>query len=651
MDPGHRPGRGTGPPWIYRSISGEYACLEKHFATELWPARSPGPCTRQDPPWSKALPLRPLPSGCDPRDLQHLGKGAGGDQAVPHKRKPRGSSESRRHLGWAAPPERLGQGAWTGCAGGRQLAEGPLPAGPPSYETHMLRRLRAGPAGHKPSERQPPPYISPPAYDGPHRTLPAKRPRATPKPPAAKRGRAAPPRKSPPTGSLDPTHSSGIPCQWLPRPPRELLGGWTYHAGSGSLGRCTGGGPTCPRLGGAARCPARGHSAESLFCPLPSLAGGSHTLPRATGGTAKAPGWDAAGPISAPGWQRLPMGWGFGYAPSPAGGARSRPVEGGGPRGREGRGAPPSPRPMPKAPSQRPPAKGRSQAGGVFVIDATCVVIRAEYIPPPQREQVRLLGSPLPRDPASPGHRLPLTHQPHTGNSELAAEPPPTSPGHSSLGEGAASIVGLQAAELGLGEPQGAGVRQEPPKCWGQRAGEVPPGSLEPLTRDSTAHGLPSQAPSPAELPGPLGGRETPMEPLEPGAKPHTEPPGSLGGRETPMRALGVGAKPPTEPGPYCGREAARDNETRALPLPAQPCAQRPASCARDLREAVSRIRRHTAPDSDTDEEPEGLALPSPMAPRAAQAYSSSSGDSSDSEATIIPAGEGGPPGWWRDPA
>uniref|UniRef100_A0A8C3PAL1 Dendrin n=1 Tax=Chrysemys picta bellii TaxID=8478 RepID=A0A8C3PAL1_CHRPI len=448
------------------------------------------------------------PSSSDPRGLRLLGKGARGDRDAPSERKPRG---------------RRGQGAAAGVLGRRRLAGSAvevLPAGPPSYETHMLRRLRAGQGSRKPNAPRPPPYISPPAYDAPHRTLPTKRPRTAPKPPAAKRGRPAPHGTGPAGGSPEPAPGSGGPRQRLATLPHEVLGGWSYHAGSGSLGRRARSG-----LEGAVQSTARGGSAESLFRPLSSPDGGSHTLPRAAGGAGRARsprGWDAAGPGSAPGRQRLPSGWGFGYAPSSAGSARSGQREGWEQRGRPERRAPPSPRPVGKAPDQSPRAEGRSRHGGVFVIDATCVVIRAEYIPPPRREQVRLLGSPPPRDSASPCQRLLLASRPHLGASERAAGPPPPSPGDGSLGERAARILGLPAAELGLEGPQGACAQREDPGRWGQQAGAAP------------------------------------------------------------------------------------GDEPQALPPRTRPCAKRPALCTRDLREAVSRIRRHTAPDSDTDEEPEG---------------------------------------------
>ncbi|KAM9111584.1 LOW QUALITY PROTEIN: dendrin [Pangshura tecta] len=617
MDPGPWPARGPGTPWIYRSISGEYACREKHFAAELWPAWRPEPRAHQDPTWSKSSPLPRPPSSGDPRGLRLLGKGARGDRDAPSERKPRGGSEGRRGLGWAAHPERRRQGAAASVLGRRRLAGSAtdvLPAEPPSYETHMLRQLRVGQSSRKPSEPRPPPYVSPPAYDAPHRTLPTKRPRAAPKPPAAKRGRAAPR-----GGSPEPAPGSRGPQQRLARLPREVLGGWSYHAGSGSLGRRAG-------LQGAVQARARGGSAESLLRPVSSPGSGSHTLPRAAGGAGRARGaggWDAAGPGSALGRQRLPSGWGFGYAASSTGSARSGQRE-----GWEQRGAPPSPCPAGQAPGQAPAAEGQSRRGGVFVIDATCVVIRAEYIPAPRREQARLLGSPPPRDPASPGQRLLLASRPHPGASEQAAGPPPPSPSDGSLRERAARILGLPTAELGLEEPQGAGAQREKPGRWGQPAGAALSGSPEQLVGGPRVHGLPSLAASPEELPGAPGGRETPGD----GTAPSVEPgPGPGPGRAAP------------------GNSASRWEPEVLLP-PAQPWARRPALCTRDLREAVSRIRRHTAPDSDTDEEPEGPAPRGHVAwrgrPRHGARAHSSSSQSSGSDATVVPADEGaGDPG------
>ncbi|XP_027524292.1 dendrin [Corapipo altera] len=127
---------------------------------------------------------------------------------------------------------------------------------------------------------------------------------------------------------------------------------------------------------------------------------------------------------------------------------------------------------------ERVPGRGRGRrgSGGHVLIDATRVVVRAQYVPPPQRQQVR-----------------------YTGGS-----PAPTSPPRS------------------------------PP---------APPGALTPPA-----------APSP---------------PREPTGSPHS-----------PWRSPGG-----------CGGPRGR------------PPPRRPVLYAQALREAVSRIRRHTAPDSDSEAE------------------------------------------------
>ncbi|XP_059575030.1 dendrin [Alligator mississippiensis] len=242
MDAGGQLARGCGTPWTYRSVSEEYAYLEKRFFAELPPPRPP--------PASGPRPLRDSTNRPAPA------------------RAPRAPAP-------APAPRRPAPGA----------------DGPPSYEAHLQRRLRAGPGPRKENQPRPPPYVAPPAYEGPHRTLPSRRPRS--------------------------------------------------H--------------TLPRAWGPAPAPA----------PAPS-----HTLPR-----------------------RSPA------APQP----------------------PRAPRP-PRAP--HPPAPG-----GVFVIDATRVVIRARYVPSPRRHRVRCVGPPAP------------------------AAAPRTPPAPGPAGERAARILGLPLAELDLAGP------------------------------------------------------------------------------------------------------------------------------------------------------------------------------------------------------
>ncbi|XP_074931818.1 dendrin [Phalacrocorax aristotelis] len=357
------------PPWTYRRIAGEYAYLEKRFVAEL------------APPWPPAPPCR----------LQ--------DFATP-------SPPGRETRAWVPPTHcPLGQPEGTGGSGSRGrhppcAPRPPLPGGrpgPPSYEAHMQRVQAA-----YTRRGGPPPYISPPAYDAPHRTLQLRPPRGPRSPPPAPRGRGAVP------------------------------GGWSH---------------TLPRAATEA-----GHWRPRGMQPPPggpSTPWHSQTLPRAAAGRERVPG-----------------------------------------RGR-----------------------GRRGTGGHVLIDATRVVVRAQYVPPPQRQQVRYAGgSPAPTAP--PGS-------------------PPAAPGAAT----------------------------------------------------------PPAAPSPP--------REAPSSPRSPWRSP-----GGCGG-------------------------------PRGRPPP-----RRPVLYAQALREAVSRIRRHTAPDSDSEAEG-GTGGSRWRHCREAHAYSSSS---SSLESTGAPPGAASPP-------
>lgn len=365
---------GPPPPALVPLTPPSLSCryLEKRFVAELappWPSVPPAPpCRLQDfatpaPPGHETQPRAP-PTRCPPRQPEGTGDS-----------RPRG-----RHPPSAPRPPLLG---------GR--------LGPPSYAAHM-QRVQAAHA----RRGGPPPYISPPAYDAPHRTLQLQPCRGPRSPPPAPRGR------------------------------RAVPGGW------------------------------------------------SHTLPRAA---------TEAG-------HRQPRGMQLAL---------------GGP------GTPWHSQTLPRAAAGRERVLGRSRGwrgtGGHVLIDATRVVVRAQYVPPPQREQVRYAGG-------SPG---------------------PT----------------------------------------------APPGS--PLAAPKAA--TPPAAPSPP--------REPPRSPRSPWRSP-----GGCGG-------------------------------PRGRPPP-----RRPALYAQALREAVSRIRRHTAPDSDS--EAEGGAGGSRWQHcRDARAYSSSS---SSLESTGAPPGAASPP-------
>ncbi|XP_073526337.1 dendrin [Phyllobates terribilis] len=76
-------------------------------------------------------------------------------------------------------------------------------------------------------------------------------------------------------------------------------------------------------------------------------------------------------------------------------------------------------------------------------------------------------------------------------------------------------------------------------------------------------------------------------------------------------------------------------NETSASRCPVKVYSRRPNYYAKDLREAVSRIRRHTAPDSDTDEDLETPSSDS-IEQASEECVTSCSSDTSDSEVTVI---------------
>ncbi|KAM4796015.1 dendrin [Rhinophrynus dorsalis] len=99
------------------------------------------------------------------------------------------------------------------------------------------------------------------------------------------------------------------------------------------------------------------------------------------------------------------------------------------------------------------------------------------------------------------------------------------------------------------------------------------------------------------------------------------------------------------EPDPQCLEQSRKTSKGLSLPtdqphLPFKANARRQNYFAKDLREAVSRIRRHTAPDSDTDED-----LEKPLPDTSSGGYgvlvgedarTSYSSDTSDSEVTVI---------------
>ncbi|XP_027488423.1 dendrin-like, partial [Corapipo altera] len=183
------------PPWTYRRIAGEYAYLEKRFVAELAPPWPPVPPSSSRRLQDFAPRPRVPPTPCPPRQPEGTG----------------------------------GSGPWGGNP--PPTPRPPVPVGklcPPTYEVHMQRVQAAQAAGG-----DPPPYISPPAYDAPHRTLQLRPPRGPCSPPSAPQARGAVPggwshtlpraateaKHRRPRGTQPPPGGAGTPrhCQTLPR--------------------------------------------------------------------------------------------------------------------------------------------------------------------------------------------------------------------------------------------------------------------------------------------------------------------------------------------------------------------------------------------------------------------------------------------------
>uniref|UniRef100_A0A8D2J1L2 Dendrin n=1 Tax=Varanus komodoensis TaxID=61221 RepID=A0A8D2J1L2_VARKO len=269
---------------------------------------------------------------------------------------------------------------------------------PPSYEAHMLLRLRAGQGPRKENWPRPPPYVAPPSYEAPHRTVQPQQ-RAQGEARAAKRIQKEPPRpccKVEKVGPCEPGPLPHSPERQAARRQAKLPGSWSYLPGA----RTWGGPWMLPE------------SAESPYGWAPGWGGSSppqsHTLPRVKRRNKGVPGPAPSHALpSGPSQHMLPAGWGFSHAAGwpgalgnggRAGGKSSRDLlprwkEPGQAREAEGGQAAPS-KPAPR------------RQGGLFVIDATCVVIQAHYIPPPRTERVRYVGPERPPDkaraPASP---------------------------------------------------------------------------------------------------------------------------------------------------------------------------------------------------------------------------------------------------------
>ncbi|XP_043825195.1 LOW QUALITY PROTEIN: dendrin [Dromiciops gliroides] len=466
------------------------------------------------------------------------------------------------HLGAAGrPPRPAAQSLREPRAAARAGPRVGRPSGPPSYEAHLLLRGAAGPVPRRRWDR-PPPYVAPPSYDGPHRTLGAKRPPQLTRLPTPLA----------PAPALEGKEGEERPKKRLdPRIYRDVLGAWGIRQGRGTMGGFPGygglglGGKTTDKVPGVSPVGFNSSCSESFSQPGANQSTKAETVPSDTPQTTprtKLPLRDTSEGEQAGEQNCSRKAWGPSPRDQPPQHSQTlpRPWAPGGPKEKES----PGERGGSQRPSEFPtdwqethrahtvPRSPRSSAGenGVFVIDATCVVIRAQFIPTPQIQHVQFLPSPGPRDggdsPAfqkarkdegeegqafpSPCQKLlqssRLSHQSNKGCSDAWGESAEAGePEDPSLEERASRILGLPIKELDLGTSA--------VQCSSDPGG--PSG-----TAVRCADGVQSSEPA-ARVQRPAGRGWV------------------------------------RDPGPYAGA----------------------------LREAVSRIRRHTAPDSDSDEAPE----------------------------------------------
>ncbi|XP_031538910.2 dendrin [Vicugna pacos] len=508
------------------------------------------------------------------KETERKRRKAGGARRSPPGRsrpEPRNPPRVAQPAGLPAPsrPERLGSvgrpsrpsaqpqcnpgAAWAGPWGGRRPA-------PPSYEAHLLLRGAAGMASRRRWDR-PPPYVAPPSYEGPHRTLGTKR--------------GPEPSQAPASSAPAPARTEGgcTKKRLDPRIYRDVLGAWGLRQGRGLLGGSPGCATARPRQESG-----KGAAEKSLRLAAAGLKSGSDDHPKAKASGSSGTETVRAGSATA-----------TSSPPHPA--PRSRPHSKGSGEGREGREQSwlpkswvPSVKKQPPRHSQtlpRPWAPGgtgwreslgnREEAGpetlegwkatrrphtlprrsrgpahgeGVFVIDATCVVIRSQYVPTPRTQHVQLLPAGVPRVVGD----TPSQPKPNKEEGEEAAVFP--SPCQKLLLSSRLSHQpgGGRRFEAEGGKPMDSSLEERASRILGLPVGEVN------LQDAPTLPGSPEHsALGPAVSQG-AGSAE-----------------GSEEVAAVPRRAGGGWAR---TPGPYAGA----------------------------LREAVSRIRRHTAPDSDSDE-------------------------------------------------
>ncbi|XP_003793645.2 dendrin [Otolemur garnettii] len=521
------------------------AASQEREAKETERKRRKAGGARRSPPGRPRLEPRNAPRAAQPARLLALSPP---ERLGPVGRAPRSPAQPHRDPG----------SAWAGPWGGRR-------PGPPSYEAHLLLRGSTGTAPRRRWDR-PPPYVAPPSYEGPHRTLGTKRGPALSQAPTLSAPAPTPAR----------TEGGRTKKRLDPRIYRDVLGAWGLRQGQGLLG----GSPGC---GAAIARPefGKGAAEKSVGLAAAGLNSGSysHSQAKATGrpSTKTAPSGSATATPSPPrptprarqhlkgsreGKEgREPIWFPKCWIPSPKGSLKRQPArhsqtlprpwapggtgwkeslgyrEGVGPEALEGWKTTRRAHTLPR--SSRRPAPGE----GVFVIDATCVVIRSQYVPTPQTQQVQLLPSGVPR------------------------------------------VVGDAPSQPKAGKEEGEGATVSPPPCQklllssrllhqpGQGLGcEAEGGKLGDTLLEERASRI---------LGLPVGEVNLRDAPTQPGTPEHQAlGPAALGGigRTEGSEVVAVqwraGRGWARNPGPYAGA----------------------------LREAVSRIRRHTAPDSDTDE-------------------------------------------------
>lgn len=573
--------------------------FEKQLVSDFSPCRRcPSPRVLQDstnwhdaqpppPPWSPLRQEAPWFPGKESRRAAAASPKPRSQRSPTHDGFP---AVCRRELAWGAAhapkPASKDPAAPTcsrGALGAPHKRRGDLPArSPPSYEAHML--LRAGQGPRKENWPRPPPYVAPPSYEAAHRTV---KPQSR-APRAASAGRKAAPAAEAPPKRLEAARQGGprTPSSGQRRGPCQAAvpGPWSYHLAGA---RTWGGRRRQPER---AEAPSTGWAPDWPRTPPPR----SHTLPRVTRRLLPAPcPAERNGSVSQ---NAPPAGWGLSCATgcSVAAGLGSPEWKEPGARLREPRGGSPAAR------------AAQRRAGGVMVIDATCVVIQTHYIPPARTERVRYVG------------------RAGAKQSPSASTTSPASPAAVSLEERASRILGLPLSELGFaeqpgGQPTGPASprrsRAEGGRCPAEAAAARAASALaRPERASSSAQGSPKQPfPNPAS--------ESALAEL-----PDTGPTYLKAGR---MADAG---------------QAQSGNSCAPRPEAEPSCSPQNRSYVRDLREAMSRIRRHTAPDSDTDEELEKEGQPAsghfPWKGRlneGALSYSSSSLESIGSNATVVP--------------